>query len=285
MFLFLRPSTNHSKEECLRIVADVVQIFLRSSHDPEPRKEHLLETLKVLKSSCVKGVQFQQVLAKNGKLLDALDKFLACVDVELLYPVCVSATQLIANVCVSNAETQKLIWDRFKDRLLAGLDADAKLSNIWSMIAYNIRIHDTNHQLMDACLEDIFDRILRRISSGAELPEYFNLLLEYYITRGKQTVDFYPKLGEKEKIGLIYYIADFVKDERNKPVEATLFRRLLGEFKRKSDAILKPSGDDAKANPREVYGLLEVVAYSSCNPTYNEVLHKDSSLFINLGCK
>lgn len=276
-------STNHTKEECLRIVGDVVQIFMRSSQEPEAKREHLLETLKVLKSSCVKGVQFQEVLAKNRNLLDAVDKFLGN-DAPDLHPIRVSAAQLVANVCVYNADMQKLIWERFKTRIIDGLlDSDSKISNVWAMIAYNIRINDTNHQLMDGSLEDMLCRILRRIESGSELPEFVNLLLEFYITRGKQTVDYYARLNDSEKMGLIYYVADFVKDERNKPVEATLFRRFLGEFKRKSDAILKTEGD-AKANPREVYGLLEIIAYASCNPAYNEVLHKDTSLFINLGC-
>lgn len=190
----------------------------------------------------------------------------------------------MANLCVYNPDTQKIIWDKFKHRLLDGLEADTKVSNVWAMIAYNIRINETNHQLLKESYEEILTRLLGRIYKGQELSEFANLLLEYYITRGKETVDYYPKLDESDKIALIYYIADFVKDERNKAIESSLFRRILGEFKRKSDAILKPDGSDAKANPREVYGLLEIVAYASCCSTYTEILQKDASLFINLGC-
>lgn len=268
------------------MISDVVTIFLRSSQEPENKQEHLLEALKVLKSSCVKGVQFQEVLTNNNTLLDAVDKFLDLPDTSPLYPIRVSASQLVANLCVYNPDTQKIIWDRFKHRLLDGLAAaDTKVSNVWGMIAYNIRINEVNHQLLSGSYEEILVRVLDRITKGQELSDFVNLLLEYYVTRGKETVDYYPKLGESEKLGLIYYMADFVKDERNKPIEVNLFRRVLGEFKRKSDVVLKPEGTDANANPREVYGLLEIVAYASCNPAYNEVMYKDASLFINLGCK
>lgn len=239
----------------------------------------------MLKSSCVKGVQFQEVLTKNRNLLDAVDKFLDLPDTSELYPIRVSASQLVANLCVYNPDTQKIIWEKFKHRLLEGLDADTKVSNVWAMIAYNIRINDVNKHLMTGSYEEILLRLLGRISKGDELSDFANLLLEYYVTRGKETVDYYPKLNENDKLSLIYYIADFVKDERNKPIELMLFKRLTAEFKRKSDTILKPEGSNANANPREVYGLLEIVAYASCMPQYSELLHKDASLFINLGCK
>lgn len=216
--------------------------------------------------------------------MEAVAKFLSPTDNPDVYPIQVSSSQLIANLCVYNATTQQVIWARFKHHLLDSLEADSKICNIWAMIAYNIRINETNHALLDNTLEEILRRILRRLHNGQELPEFVNLLLEFYVTRGKQTVDYYPKLNELEKIGLIYYIADFVKDERNKPIEPTLFRRLTGEFKRNSDTVLKPDGD-GKTNPREVYGLLEVVAYASSNPVYGEIMHKDASLFINLGCE
>lgn len=266
------------------MIGDVVQIFLRSSQEPESKCDHLLEALKVLKSSCVKGIQFQELLTNNQNLLEAIEKFLIVAESSELYPIRVSASQLVANLCVHNAGTQKILWERFKNRLLDGLDADTKISNIWAMIAYNIRINEINKQLLASSYQGILNRILCRITNGLELAEFVNLLLEYYITRGKETVDLYKKLSENERISLVLYIGDFVKDELNKSVDENLFQQLVYDFTTKSDSILQPQSN-VITNPREIYALLEIIAYTSCNPLYKDSLHKDSSLFINLGCK
>lgn len=231
------------------------------------------EALKLLKMACSRNNSYQLQLAQNEDLHRKLLQ---------MNPMPKSCLQLLANMCVQNAEVQQIIFKDYHDVVICGLK-DAELCDASAMIIHQILLHDPSF-IDDEDLIEILQNSLSHMEADSEvtLPDFIQLTLEFLITEYQEILEVYLKLDEK--LNFLHFVGDFVKEHENPMINMKLFRRLVQEFKRKSDDILKPDGSGANTNPKVVFALLEFVAHGTCNPKYSQALHEDSSLFINLGC-
>lgn len=230
------------------------------------------EALKLLKSSCTRGSKCQLRIVKNETLLEKIAQN---------DPIPNSFVQLLANTCVQNAEVQSIVFHQFQYQIINGLK-NVDTCNAYAMLLYQVLL--INKSLNGHLLRDITSNLLVHIGTKETLPDFISLNLEFLVTECPDAVCIYKAL-DNQKLRLLYFIVDFIKDDENKAIEMKLFQTLITEFKRKSDKILKPDESGSNTCPKEIYTLLELIAYASCNKKYSFVLHSDASLFINLGCK
>jgi len=125
--------------------------------------------------------------------------------------------QLLANLCVQNERAQKKLWtdlsalimDRFNSNETAYINVSAMI--IYNIMLHNLEIIDKNLVLTDSLSH--YDKFLKEDSP--KVPDYFHILLEYFICEFNEIVVAYENLDDDLKKIFLYYLHDHVEHESN----------------------------------------------------------------------
>lgn len=125
--------------------------------------------------------------------------------------------QLLANLCVQNERAQKKLWTDLSALIMDRFNSDdTAYINVSAMIIYNIMLHnsdiiDKNLVLTDSLSH--YDKFLKEDSP--KVPDYFHILLEYFICEFNEIVVAYENLDDDLKKIFLYYLHDHVEHESN----------------------------------------------------------------------
>lgn len=177
-------------------------------------KEHSLNCIKYLKIICSKGSSFQNLIANTNGMLESVKIILesGC-DEEVK----LRSFQLLANLCVQNERAQKKLWTELSALIMDKFNSnDTAYINVSAMIIYNILLHnldiiDKNLVLTDSLSH--YDKFLKEESP--KVPDYFHILLEYFICEFNEIVVAYENLEDDLKKIFLYYLHDHVEHESN----------------------------------------------------------------------
>lgn len=198
--------------------------------------------------------------------------------------------QVLANLIINNSANQQIIWGHFNQFFMESLkQSDYPHKDICRMIIYNIYcvgglIQEKGKEFLKILLQNL-EEVIKNVDST--IPEFLQIFLEYYITKQKRITPMYMTLGSNERIVLLNFIADFIKENQSSDsvVSTELLQCISKEFKKKSDCILKTETSYLnRIEPKEVMALLEVIAQASGVKSYEQVFAEDGSLFLNIGC-
>jgi hypothetical protein len=177
-------------------------------------KEHSLNCIKYLKIICSKGCSFQNLIANTNGMLESV-KFILQSDLD--EDVKLRSFQLLANLCVQNERAQKKLWTELSALIMDRFNSDDTAHiNVSAMIIYNIMLHnseiiDKNLVLTDSLSH--YDKFLKEDSP--KVPDYFHILLEYFICEFNEIVVAYENLDDDLKKIFLYYLHDHVEHESN----------------------------------------------------------------------
>lgn len=198
--------------------------------------------------------------------------------------------QVLANLIINNTANQHIIWEHFSEFFIAYLtQADSPHKDICRMIIYNIYcvgglLQDRGKEFLKLLLQNL-DEVIRNVNST--VPEFLQIFLEHFLTKQKRITPMYMTLTSNERILLLNFTSDFIKEGQSSDsvVTTELLQCIAKEFKKKSDCILKTESTYLnRIEPREVLALLEVIAQATGDKSYGNVFAEDGSLFLNIGC-
>lgn len=198
--------------------------------------------------------------------------------------------QVLANLIINNSANQQIIWGHFNQFLMTSLtQADYPHKDICRMIIHNIYcvgglIQDKGKEFLKIFLQNL-EEVIRNVN--CTIPEFLQIFLEHYVTKQKRITAMYMTLSSNERILLLNFVADFIKEGQSSDAVVTteLLQCISKEFKKKSDCILKTESSYLnRIEPKEVMALLEVISQASGDKSYEKVFAEDGSLFLNIGC-
>lgn len=261
----------------------------------------ILNNLKFLRNSCVKGSEIQKFIYS---LPDFLNLILPLLKNQLQLEnstnnengnnLCRMSWQLIANLCVQNVEMQNVIWQNLGQLIIEQLENEITIvTNIQLMIIYNIfyngNLKINENQLFKLILQ-IWNKICTDKTEELMNLDFFHIIMEHFVVKFPRIVSLYGPLNTSERIIFLKYLSYYIKnDSLNGPIEKSLLNYLSKEFKMKSDCILKvvknqnSINNDSTINPIEIFTLLEIISTASGNQFYENLFKTDHSLFLNVG--
>lgn len=198
--------------------------------------------------------------------------------------------QVLANLIINNSANQLIVWGHFNQFLMTYLtQADYPHKDICRMIIHNIYcigglIQDKGKEFLKILLQNL-EGVIQNVN--CTIPEFLQIFLEHFVTKQKRITPMYMTLSTNERILLLNFIADFIKEAQSNDAVVTteLLQCISKEFKKKSDCILKTESTYLnRIEPKEVMALLEVISQASGDKSYGEVFAADGSLFLNIGC-
>ncbi|KAG4076744.1 hypothetical protein HA402_002031 [Bradysia odoriphaga] len=198
--------------------------------------------------------------------------------------------QVLANVIISNTANQHIIWEHFNEFLTTYLtQGDSPHKDICRMIIHNIYcvgglLQDRGKEFLKILLQNL-DEVTRNVNST--IPEFLQIFLEHFLTKQKRITPMYMTLSPNERILLLNFTSDFIKEGQSgdSVVTTELLQCIAKEFKKKSDCILKTESTYLnRVEPKEVMALLEVIAQATGDKSYENAFVDDGSLFLNIGC-
>lgn len=193
--------------------------------------------------------------------------------------------QFIANLIVQNETTQRSIWQEFIGFFLTYLSSQSTANaRECTMIVYNI----FRSGLADDSAQNIFVTLLHCLSRlhGNDDNDFLHIFMEHLLTTHNCVVRSYAKCNGDERITVLYYIADYIRnsDSTQATVNTLLLKHICKEFKIKSDCVLKTLSTYVdRIEPKEVIALMDVIAQASSNERYSHIMADDASLFLNVG--
>lgn len=242
--------------------------------------------IRSIRNACSNGPMAQNFLIEQQQTLDfmkiIISKEFDSKDLKEL------SWQFIANLTVQNEKSQKYVWDHLSETMTDDIrfqpidnNSDKKL-----MIIYNIcrgGVVDCNEKFALTLLADLWHRILEE-RSNEELV-FVDLFFEYFLVTNQWTLRLYATMDAQNRIDILKYITSYIRnDSPNGPVRTILMEYLSKEFKKKSDCILRDSGDmENKLHPLEVYNLLGVISCATGSDLYYNIYARDDSLFLSVG--
>lgn len=210
---------------------------------------------------------------------------------EANYQLFLVSLQVLANLIINNAANQQIVWGHFNQFLMTYLQqADYPHKDICRMIIHNIYcigglIQDKGRDFLKILLQNL-EGVVQNVNGT--IPEFLQIFLEHFVTKQKRITPMYMTLSSDERILLLNFIADFIKEGQSNDslaVTTELLQCIAKEFKKKSDCILKTESTYLnRIEPKEVMALLEVISQASGDKSYGEVFAADGSLFLNIGC-
>lgn len=221
-----------------------------------------------------------------GYIADVLNAPINAVDNQLV----LVSLQVLANLIINNSANQQIVWDQFSSFLVTYLtESDRSHKDICRMIIHNIYcvgglLQDKGKEFLKVLLHNLEET--NRSNSGT-IPEFLQIFLEHFITKQKRITPMYMTLSSDERILLLHFISDFMKESQygESAITTELLQCIAKEFKKKSDCILKTESTYLnRIEPKEVMALLEVISQASGDKTYEQVFADDGSLFLNIGC-
>lgn len=198
--------------------------------------------------------------------------------------------QVLANLTINNTANQQSVWNTFNQFFLTYLTkVGYPHKDICRMIIHNIYcvgglFQDRGKEFLKILLQNLDEEIQ---NVNGTLPEFLQIFLEYFVTKQKRISPMYLTLSSSERILMLNFIADYIKEDHsnNSPVTTELLQCISKEFKKKSDCILKTETTYLnRIEPKEVMALLEVISQASGDKSYERVFADDGSLFLNIGC-
>lgn len=198
--------------------------------------------------------------------------------------------QVLANLIINNSANQQIIWDHFNQFLMTYLtQSDYPHKDICRMIIHNIYcvgglLQDRGKEFLKILLQNL-DEVNQ--TANCTIPEFLQIFLEHFVTKQKRITPIYMTLSCSERILLLNFISDLIKDGQSGETVITteLLQCIAKEFKKKSDCILKTESTYLnRIEPKEVMALLEVISQTSGERSYENVFANDGSLFLNIGC-
>lgn len=308
-------------EKLVHVVMELIESGLEPAVEPDtqPTQSAVNLTVKMLerglmhlKRACTYGPEMQMAVAGHECLQDMLRHLLSN-QTSLYGRLC---WHVLVNACSGNKEAQSFVWSQHRDIIMDVLnEPDHEHVELSRMVVYMALFNG----LPDPCDSRIIIRmvvrqyklLLRANSDEERMPEHLQFCLEHFCCRHSDGVALYGELDAEERIALIQFVVDFVrssyddddedddddkdddkddkydeddKEERTPKVATPMVRHWCEEFKRKSDCVLKTEASYVDAiEPREVYGLMEVISSMSGNANYEKLFVDDSALFLNIG--
>ena len=125
--------------------------------------------------------------------------------------------QLLANLSVQNERAQKKLWTELSALIMDRFNSnDAEYINVSAMIIYNTilnnsEIIDKSKVLTDSLSH--YDQFLKEESP--KVPDFFHILLEYFICEFSEIVVAYENLEDDLKKIFLYYLHDHLDHESN----------------------------------------------------------------------
>lgn len=276
--------------KCVHQIASITQ---NSRHFDEI----IYECGRLLRNSCAdKQLQMQLTnFSLHGQsILQPINVVLVVKDGTISSRTQKMCWQMLANLCVQNEMAMREIWCNCLERLVGAIEVKCVCctghGREGTMILYNLLISEILNvndvrRIVELLLECVCNRDQQHDLAG---NDFHQLFMEHIITKYRSIVPVYDQIVPHEKrLHLIYYIADHMKAVRHDPISTPLLQFICKEFKKKSDCVLRTTVSSATIDaihPKEVLGLLDVIAQASSDERYSHVLATDASLFINVGC-
>jgi len=245
-----------------------------------------LECLFILKILCAHGPSHQKQICMDLNFFDNVSRTLSTARDDSTEIVHKNTLQLLANICVQNPTTQKLVWTQYEKLLLKFYRDDHGLGNIVAMLIHNTYLNCPNLVLpLELGVLEIMASHLKTRTEESN-NDFYQILLEHILIE-RDAADWYDMLHDDSRIAILYYVLEFLRDESEKRfLNAKLVKQLVDEFKKTSDSILNSrmaALDEMR--PELVTVLVEIIAVASCKGGYGHILNADGSLFLNLGCR
>lgn len=178
-------------------------------------EEIFQEAIKYLKFVCTQGQSFQDIIVNSENLLKSMKGF---IESETSNENELKILQLIANLCVGNAASQRKIWDLMNNEILDKFEnGDNKTINVCGMIIYNT-ILEKSYPLDEKKISTIsilhYENFLKNPENS--LPDFVQILLEHFICNCKWVVEYFKRLEPANQINLLYFVNDHIENEYNK---------------------------------------------------------------------
>lgn len=298
MILYISSRNQHLKTEgIIDLVTSIATIFHECIHPSTMESSDTVnvqivdelsyECCRLLRNSCAVGKPVQNQIAAfeldSHTIFDAINLLLF--DQPLLtQKTRKMCWQFVANLCVQNDSTQRLIWHKCIAPLLPQLNCVCQTENgrECTMILYNLLISEI---LSSSDVKIVIEILLQCFLDRHENNDFHQLFMEHLITKYRSIAPVYDQLSPADKrLQLIYYISDHMSAVRHEPISTPLLQFICRDFKKKSDCVLKTAATVDTIHPREVIALLDVIARASSDERYAHVLMSDTSLFLNVGC-
>lgn len=280
-----------SKEEIL-LTLDTTGRILSCNSDPLDSTQISIATdcLRVIRQSCPRGQDVQCYIVNALPVISYITEIFKVPMSEANNQLFLVSLQVLANLIINNPANQQIIWEHFNQFLTTYLSgADYPHKDICRMIIHNIYcvgglIQDRGKEFLKILLQNL-DGVIH--NANGTIPEFLQIFLEHFVTKQKRITAMYMTLSSNERISLLNFITDFIKEGHSNDAIVTteLLQCISKEFKKKSDCILKTETTYLnRIEPKEVMALLEVIAQTSGDKIYGNVFAQDGSLFLNIGC-
>ncbi|KAJ9591935.1 hypothetical protein L9F63_001537 [Diploptera punctata] len=239
------------------------------------------EVFRALRNSCV-GESANQILIINMPVVDNtcdIVKFLLKSNNEDSVLCLRIAVQFLGNLIVSNAQTQRAVWNKCCKLLLNLVKhEDNKVANYSCMVIYNILLGcpDITPAVEDSQLLEILIQLAENDS------EFALFTVELLLSRPGYVCEMYRKVDVKHRLFLLDCIYSMITSSSKTSVPTCAITFLANEFKTHSDCILKTCSTYVdKLEPAEVSKLLQLLASACADSTHQVQLQNDKSLLIN----
>lgn len=248
------------------------------------------DCLRIFRQSCPLGAEVQCYIVNDLPAVSYIHDVLNNSSYDKSNQTTIVSLQVLANLIINNAVNQLSIWNTFNQFFMSYLTkADYPHKDICRMIIHNIYcvgglIQDKGKEFLKILLQNLDEEIQ---NVNGTIPEFLQIFLEHFVTKQKRVTPMYLTLSSNERILMLNFIADYIKENHcgDSPVTTELLQCISKEFKKKSDCILKTETTYLdRIEPKEVLALLEVISQASGDKSYERVFADDGSLFLNIGC-
>ncbi|XP_063238575.1 ataxin-10 [Bacillus rossius redtenbacheri] len=275
-----RVLTPDDAETLGRVLREAV---LHAGEDPSAVLPAATECLRLLRNGCANAPGFQA--AVRAPCLEATRGLLArLAEREDHQPavLCLrTGLQFLGNAVVGCVENQVLVWRDFSGMLINFLEFhDEKVVNFAAMVIYNILLGCPNAMSgIETHGIELFESLIGHAMKDSEFALF---TLELFLRREGFLPDVYGRLGAEHRLFLLAAAHGMLGEGRGgPPTRSVAF--LAGRLKQGADDILGTCEERSvdRPEPREVAGLLELVASASGQSPYLEHLQQDTSLLVD----
>lgn len=280
-----------SKEKIFPILASTGTILSRNSNVLDSSQTSVAtDCLRIIRQSCPHGADVQCFIVNDLPVIGYISAIFQTPMSQDNNQLFLVSLQVLANLIINNAANQQIIWENFNVFLMTYLtQVDSPHKDICRMIIHNIYcvgglLQDRGREFLKILLQNL-DEVIRNVNST--IPEFLQIFLEHFLTKQKRITPMYMTLSSNERISLLNFTSDFIKEDQSgdSVVTTELLQCVAKEFRKKSDCILKTESTYLnRVEPKEVMALLEVIAQATGSKSYENVFADDGSLFLNIGC-
>ncbi len=248
------------------------------------------DCLRIIRQSCPHGAEVQCYIVNDLPVIGYIMAIFKVPMTEANNQLFLVSLQVLANLIINNPANQQIVWEHFNQFLMTYLtQVDYPHKDICRMIIHNIYcigglLQDRGKEFLKILLQNL-EEVVQNVN--CTIPEFLQIFLEHFITKQRRITPMYMTLSSNERILLLNFISDFLKEGQSgdSTVTTELLQCVAKEFKKKSDCILKTESTYLnRIEPKEVMALLEVISQVSGDKSYEKVFADDGSLFLNIGC-